>query len=72
MMQQSDSQNASMERTSSYSTGGGSGANSDSEALNGSLQTTTRLEIRSQASAPNAVPYLMRPSMKIHENCVFY
>ena len=71
MMQQSDSQSASMERMSSYSTGGGSGANSDSEALNGSLQTTTRLEIRSQASAPSAVPHLMSPSLKIHEQYVF-
>ena len=37
-----------MERASSYSTGGGSGANSDNEALSASLQNSTRLEITTQ------------------------
>ncbi len=37
-----------MDRASSYSTGGGSGANSENEALNASLQNSTRLEIITQ------------------------
>ena len=40
-------QNTSMERMSSYSTGG-SGANSDNEALTASLQNCGRLEVVTQ------------------------